>query len=418
MKRYFTMSLTFFTFSALNAITFLLLGIILQNTAFAEIFSITYPLQFVVSILLSFFASASNVRANKEGNKDCVESGMFLGLVFAIIIFSLVAIFVDNYICFMNMSAQIYRTFTLMSIGQLFFTFINNLITEKIYFQNKDKLANFCSVGFIVLNLLSVVITTLITKNQLTICLTNLICLFVYVCVWFGLTFKKFKFNFNPLKNFKYESLSVISSFFMLIVYLFGYSTAFSFGTEYVVALNLVNLITDPQWDALDAISKIAKIEISNSNYNYKKALKCSAAITLFYVATSVILFFSLFKIYNAVLTIGLIYLAIQVADMLLNILQANIKTFMQLEYSPIISTIIYIIGKVIRTVLAVAIINPFNTNISQIVADFVIVACFLFPRFKCFKLDKDGFLIKKVKAKPTDNNESENLGTIGKTTK
>ena len=189
----------------------------------------------------------------------------------------------------------------------------------------------------------------------------------------------------------------------MLIVYLFGYSAAFSFGTEYVVALNLVNLITDPQWDALDAVNKIAKIEISNSNYNYKKALKHSAVITLFYIATSVILYFSLFKVYNAVLTIGLIYLAIQVADMLLAILQSNLKAFLQLEYSPKIS--IYIVGKVIRTVLAVAILNPFNTNISQIVADIIIVACFMIPRFKCFKLDKDGFLRRKITDKNQDNN-------------
>ena len=133
MKRYFSMSLTFFAFSALNAVTYLLLGIIMGNTAFAEIFSITYPLQFVVAILLSFFASASNVRANKENNKSCVESGMLLGLFAGIVVFSLVAVFVDGYVQFMNMSPEVYRTFTLMSIGQLFFTFVNNLITEKLY---------------------------------------------------------------------------------------------------------------------------------------------------------------------------------------------------------------------------------------------------------------------------------------------
>ncbi len=71
MKRYFTMSLTLFLFSILNALTFLLLGILTGNTAYSEIYSITYPIQFVVAIFQSFFASASNIRANKEGKKLC-----------------------------------------------------------------------------------------------------------------------------------------------------------------------------------------------------------------------------------------------------------------------------------------------------------------------------------------------------------
>ena len=312
MKRYFSISLTLFAFSALNAITYILLGIVMGNTQFSEVFSITYPLQFVVAILISFFASASNVRANKENDRNCVESGMLLGVIVGIIILGLVAFFVNEYLAFMNVSSEIYRTFTLMAIGQLFFTFVNNLTTEKLYFKDEDKKANLCNLGFIILNLLSVVITALITKNQLIICLTNLGCLFVYSCVWFVLTFKKFKFNFNPIKNLKYESVTLVSNLFMLIVYLFGYSTAFSFGSEFIVTLNFVNLITDPQWDAVEAINKIAKIEISNSNYNYKKALIKSTVITLFYIATSIILFFSLFKVYNAVLYIGLIYIAIQ----------------------------------------------------------------------------------------------------------
>ena len=66
MKRYFSMSLTFFVFSALNAVAFLLLGLVMGNTAFSEIFSITYPLQFIVAILLSFFASAQMLEQTKK----------------------------------------------------------------------------------------------------------------------------------------------------------------------------------------------------------------------------------------------------------------------------------------------------------------------------------------------------------------
>ena len=85
---------------------------------------------------------------------------------------------------------------------------------------------------------------------------------------------------------------------------------------------------------------------------------------------------------------------------MLLNIFQANMKTFMQLEFSPTVSTIIYLAGLVVRTVLTLVIINPYNTNIAQIACDIVIVACFIVPRFKYFKLDKSGVLCRKINKK------------------
>lgn len=397
MKRYFSMSITFFLLSALNALTYLLLGVIMHNTAYSEIFSITYPLQFVVAILLSFFVSASNIRANKENNENCVETGSILGVVFGAVVFGLVAIFINQFIAFMNMDAEIYRNFALMSVGQLFFTFVVGIIAEKLYFQNKDKLGNFCNLGYIVLNLLTVVLTALITKNQIAIVLVNLISLLIYVLLWYVLTFKKFKFDFSITKNFKYESMYVVNDIFMFVIYLFGYSRAFSYGAEFVTALNFVNLITDPMWDAVGAIGKIAKIEISQSDYNYKNALKRSAAISIFYTSISGILFFSLFKVYKVMFVVGLIYLLIQAADMLLNILKANLQNFMQLEHSPTKSTSINIMYKAVRTALSIFILNPYNTNIGQIVGGFVGLLMFAFLRFKHYKLFSNGKLLPKM---------------------
>lgn len=397
MKRYFGMSITFFLVSALNALTFLLLGIITNNVAYSEIFSITYPLQFVVAMLLSFFISASNIRANKESNSNCVESGMLVGIIFGVVVFGLVAVFIDNYINFMNMDANLFHNFALMSVGELFFSFVISAVAEKMYFANKDKLGNLCNTGFIILNFLTVIITALITSNQTAILLVNLISLFLYVFVWLGLTLKKFKFDFSILKNFKYESMYILSDTFMLLIYLFGFSAAFSFGAEFAVALNFVNLITDPQWDALGAIGKIAKIEISQSTYNYKRALKFSSVISVFYIMTSLVMFFSLFWVYDLILVIGLIYLFIQIADMLLNIVKANLQSFMQLEYSATKSTIINIVCKSIRTLLSLLIISPYNTNIAQIISGSLSLLLFAILRYKYFKLDKDGKLVRKL---------------------
>lgn len=352
----------------------------------------------MVAIFQSFFASASNIRANKEGNKNCVDTGIILGLIFSTITFTLLAVFVDDYITFMNMSPEIYRNFTLMSFGELFLSFVLSMLTEKMYFKDQDKKANLCTIGFIVLNFATVVLTALITKNQLVIVLVNFVSLFVYVLVWFCLTIKKFKFDFNIIQNFKYESLYTLGNVLMLVTYLFGYSSVFSFGGEYVVALNFVNLITDPQWDALEAMDKIAKIDISNSEYNYKKALKNSAVISSTYCLSSIVLFFALFKTYKVVLTIGLIYLAIQVADMLLEVFLSNLQPFLQIEYSPTKSTIVSIVSKVLRALISILWVNPYNTNVGQIGIDILIVVAFFIMRFRNFKLAKDGTLVRKEK--------------------
>ncbi len=400
MKRYFTMSLTSFVFSILNVMTYFLLGLITGNTALSGIFSITYPLQFVASMLLSFFSSASNIRANKEGNKNCVNTGMILGIIFGLLTFGIVAIFVDNYITFMQMDAKIYRTFTLMAIGQLFLGFVNNIIADKLYLENKDKKGNLCSIGFIILNLLTVTIAALITKNQIAILLTNLIILFIYVCVWFILNLSRFKFDFKVILNFKYESLNIVGSLFMLLIYLFGFRKAFSFGEEYYIAISFLNLITDPLWDALSVIDKIAKIKISQSNYNYKKALKNSTIITLFYIAIGIILYFSLFKVYNVILKIGLIYLSIEVADFIVNIFKSNIQAYLQLEYSPTKTTTITLISKGLRTILSTFLATPFNTNIAQISCGLLGLVLFMIIRYKNYKINVDGFLVRKTNDK------------------
>ncbi len=400
MKRYFSISITLFMFSAINALTYFLLGFVYGNTAFSEVYSLTYPLQYIVVIFISFFASASNIRANKEDNKNCSNTGIVLGLVFGIIPFAITAIFVDSYINFMNLNPQIYRTFTLMAIGDLFFTYVINLVTEKLYFENQDKKANLCLLLFMVLNMASIALTTLITKNQMIILAINLLCLLIYCTVWLILVLKKFKFDFSITKNFKYESLYIVNDLFMFFTYLFGFSKAFSFGAEYVVALNFVNLITDPQWDALGAINKIAKIDYSMSNYNHKQANKYSFVITICYTFSSFVFFFGLFRLYKIELSVGIIFLAIQIVDMLLNSYKANLQSFLQLDYSPTKCTIINVFHKSVRLILSLSLFTPYNTNIGQLASGIIGLSIFMIIRFIYYKLDKTGFLVKKQKIK------------------
>ncbi len=191
----------------------------------------------------------------------------------------------------------------------------------------------------------------------------------------------------------------------MFIIYFVGFSRAFGFGEQYILALNLVNLITDPVWDALGAIPKIAKIDISQSRFNYKKALKYSAIITGIYTLVCIVLFFSLSKLYDIVLTIGLVYLSIQLLDFIVNIFKSNLQIFLQLEHSALKSTIIHVGCKFLRTILSVVILSPYNTNIAQIICGVLGLSAYLILRFKYFKLNEEGVLVSKVLKKDISQN-------------
>jgi len=391
------MSLSQFVFSVIYSVTFLLLGIVMGNTALAEVYSVTYPLQYIIFILASIFGTASFIRTNKEQNDDCDETGMFLGALFGLVVFVVVAIFAKDFIRFMNVDPKTYYTMTLMMIGMMYFQFVNSMSVEKFFFEDKDLFANICNVGFTILNLAAIIIPALITKNQLVVLIVDLSCLCVYTVIWFFIAIHKFKFSFNFFKNIRYESQNIVDCIFFLIIYLFGLRVAFSYGAEYVIAINFVSLVTDPQWDALNAQYTIAKIDISKGEYNYQKAIKHSVILSAFYALTSIVLFFALFKVYGVSLELGLIFLSVQVIDFVVEAFGANIRTFIQLEYSSLKSTISTIIIKSVRALISILVLNPFNTSIGQLLDSVLVMIVFYIMRFKYFKKQPDGRLNPKT---------------------
>ena len=396
MKKYISISITLCIFSSVNALTYFILGLTLGDTSYSNIFSITYSFQFISIILTSIFASASNIRANKENNKNCTDTGIVVGTFTGIIIFGLIILFINNFLSFMSLDTDKFKTLTIMLVVDIFFSYIVNLVSEKYYFVNKDKIANLCSIGFICLNLISITLASLITKNQTAIAIINLTCLLIYCAIWLVLTVKKFKFDFNIVKNFKYESTHIISNLFMFIIYFWGYKRAFEFEDKYIIALNFVNLITDPFWDSLEAISKIAKIQISKGEFNHRLSKRNSLLLTLFYCFIICLLFFALFSLYSVSITIALIFLAIQIVDMLLYAIKANIQSYLQIEFSATKCTVINLVCKVIRTLLSLIIFSPFNTNIGQIVGGLLSYLIFLIFKNIYFYTDKNGFLVRK----------------------
>ena len=67
-----------------------------------NVFTLTYPLQFIYALLKSIFATGANISKEKDQDENAVLSGMTAGIIVGGIIFGLVAVNVKKYIEFMN----------------------------------------------------------------------------------------------------------------------------------------------------------------------------------------------------------------------------------------------------------------------------------------------------------------------------
>lgn len=406
MKRYISISLSLLIVSVVNIVTWICLGFTMGNPNLTSVFSLTYAVWFIEGILFCVFATGANVRKNKRQEKtnNIVYSGMIWAMFFGIIIFGILTAFSDNYVKFMHMDVAVYGRFARFTMLQALAWLLVQLVTEKLYFDKKDFKANLFGILFYVLNFVSLILCSLITKNEYIITGITLGILYIYAIVLFATSFKKFKFVWNFLPNIKYDSVSLCSNVLFFITYFVGYSNAFEYGAKYVAAINLVNIVTDPQWDALTAIGKIAKIDLSKNEYNFKSAIKNSSILTLIYATSSVTLFFALFKTYGAPVGIGLIYLAMQLIDMVTDIFSQNLRCFLQLSFSSMLTTILNMSIMGLRTLLSIFLITPFNTGLSQGTTGALECLIYIIITVRLFKLTKVGVFVPKKKKIKVDN--------------
>jgi len=80
MKRLLRVSLDILITSIVPIISWFLLGIILDNNLI-NIFSLTYPLQCIMGMTLSIFATGANISRYKDKNKNAANNGVFLILI-------------------------------------------------------------------------------------------------------------------------------------------------------------------------------------------------------------------------------------------------------------------------------------------------------------------------------------------------
>ena len=396
MKRLLRIGCSTFVLSFIPIVTWFLLGLSLDANL-TNVFSLTYPIQFIWGLLLAIFATGANIKAKKENNKNAVLSGITLGIFVGAIVFSLFLIFVDEYITFMSMEISIYKNFVIYSVLISFIRMIFSFILEKMYFEDKEKLANKHSIIFNILNMIVLVVVSLITKNQIIIIAITLCVMAVYMLVLLIKNYSYFKLDFNILTNLKYKSVDIFEYFMLFITYFLGFSNAFASGAD-IIALNFVALVTDAQWDCFVAVTTCAEIDICNKEYNYKNTIKNSFAFSLVVMASSIILFFTLFNLYGVGLKIGLLLLTVELVGFLEVPLSYGFEPFVHLEHSATINTAFGVVNYIIRTFISVSIPFAYCTQIGQLIAMFLSLVYLLYIRLHFYKQNKDGVLLRKSK--------------------
>lgn len=394
MKRLLRISFDLSLLSFIPIISWFLLGIIVDKNLI-NIFTLTYPLQFIYYIIKSIFSTGANISKEKDKNKDAVMSGLILGTIVSIIIFTIILLNVDNYISFMNMDISTYKNFTIYSILQLFICLEFAMMQDKLYYEEKNKLANKYSLVFNLLNFILLIGTSLITKNQIIIIATTLIPLTLYTLYIYIKNSNKFKFNINVLKCIKYDSVELFNNIAFFLIFLFGLSNALEYGEMYATALTFIALITDTQWDTFDAIKEAATIDISKRKFNYIEHRNNAYKLLGILFGTSLIMFVLLYGFYDLDFKITMIYFSFEIVNFLIYPIYRIKTCYLQLEYSAFKITLNKIIASILRMFMSL-LKTPFCTGIGQVcssIYQFITVSIMFGHNFK---IDKTGCVVKK----------------------
>lgn len=394
MKRLLRISFDLSLLSFIPIISWFLLGIIVDKNLI-NIFTLTYPLQFIYYIIKSIFSTGANISKENDKNENAVMSGLVLGTIVSIIIFTIILLNVDNYISFMNMDISTYKNFTIYSILQLFICLEFAMMQDKLYYEEKNKLANKHSLVFNLLNFILLIGTSLITKNQVIIIATTLIPLAIYTLYIYIKNSNKFKFNINVLKCIKYDSVELFNNIAFFLIFLFGLSNALEYGEMYATALTFIALITDTQWDTFDAIKAAATIDISKRKFNYIEHRNNAYKLSGILFGTSLIMFVLLYGFYDLDFKITMLYFSFEIVNFLIYPIYRIKTCYLQLEYSAFKITSNKIIASILRMFMSL-LKTPFCTGIGQVCSSVyqLITVSIMFGHN--FKIDTIGYVVKK----------------------
>ena len=378
----FQISLDTLMISALPIFLWIILGMTLR-AEIANVFALTYPLQFVYMIFVSVFAIGPNITARKKHNKNVIFSNMIFGMVLAGALTLAMCLNVDRYITLMNMEPEIYHDFCIYNIVLIFFSFMIQVISQKLYYEGKNKESNIANLTFNITNFVLIIIFTAVMVEGMAILLTLIIDAIVlgFLLVKY---FQPTKFELMLKNNIKNSSFGILDNVGMVMIYGVGYWNSFAYGQKYIDAINFESLTTDTQWDMLeDTINTTAKIDLTEKKFNYKKSLKEAYKFVFVMFGTILIINLALYWYYRPELWILAVLLLVQVIDMLMRPLIMYRWNYLQIEDNKAEHNVAFLVIRFV-TVLASFLPTAFCTYIGQLVTAGLE---YIYAKIKCRKV-------------------------------
>lgn len=367
MHRLLKISLDQALLSAIPALLWFCLSIIIDSNLI-NVFTLTYPIQFLYYIIRSPFATGANIDGTRRKDKNIIMSGVVLCCIVSLIAHSIVLLNLDSYIQFMSMDPSTYRLFATYAIVISMLQTIFSTILDKLHFEDKNSLSNCYSIIFALLQFSTTILIALLTQSSaLTVAASlSIVTIFTIYTVIHNL--ESFKFSFHFLRWLKLDAATFFGCIFSFFIYLFGFSNVFSFGAEYTTAITFVTLITDAQWDVLDAISSMAKIDISKHRFNFKKSLKNSYRLLIILLASSTLMFIFFYRFYDLNLPITLLFFGLEYIDFFISPIEYINTPFLIINWSSSKATVNKLVSRCLRFSLSL-LPTPFCTVIASIIA-------------------------------------------------
>ena len=395
MKRLLRIAFNSAIFSFIPILSWFCLGLIVDKNL-ANIFTLTYPLQFIWLLLKSIFGTGANISKQIDQDENAVLSGMTSGTIIGFIVFGLFALDLKSYIKFMNLDYEIYKEFALYSVIQLYIQLLFAFVLEKLYFEGKEKKANKYCIQLNLLNFVVLILSAIFIKNKISIIIITLLSIFIYTLAILIKQYRKFKLEIHIIKYIRYESVEIANNLLFFLIYLFGLSNALEYGEKYTVALNFVALITDTQWDSFDAITTVAKIDISKNKFNYTEHRNNAYRLLGILAFTTFIMLLISYRFYELDLIITFIYLSFEMANFILYPIYTLKTCYLQLGKLAKNITTNKITAGVIRFFISL-IKTPYCTGIGQITSTLYQVITVNSMFYKNYEIDKKGNVIEKI---------------------
>lgn len=404
MKRLLKISFDQALLSLTPILSWFLLSLLVDKNLIS-VFTITYPLSCIYGIIRCPFAVGANISKSRDKNPNAVMTGMVIGITLTILIYGFTILNIDSFIEFMSMDPTIYRTFSIYSILILIIQTIFSFVLEKLYYEDQNSRANRYSVTFNLLNFGILIGTALITKSQLIIVSVTVAIMALYTILILAKNCDKFHFRLNLARCIKYDSASLVSHLSSFFIFLFGLSNALEFGPEYGLAITFSQLITDTQWDVLESINTLVKVDISKHRFNLKQTAKNARRLLLIIYGTITAMFLCLYRFYDLNFGLALAFVGLEAFDFFLTTDYYIYTSFLQLNWSPAKMTANKIITRVMRFFCAF-IPTPFCGNIGAIQSSIYQITTGRYFFHKHFTVSKSG----TVRRRPSRKSPSRRL--------